>query len=205
MHVCTRDTSIDLLHKEKKCLIRNCVAKPCFWGAMMLPQAVVIVGAMVNGVDNRNGGDGNLLAPSESTGKIPGQDREYPLYDYMPELTIAGRAGKTYHEATCEHVTDRAVHPVGEVRKFKACRECLPEAYTVESVTNMKPRCFFCLGITAFMAGTWTGVMFSFYGVYWTGSGAAVLNDVNGCSTEIVVLAHKIYVSMSGFCVGRFM
>ena len=38
---------------------------------------------------------------------------------YMPELTIAVRAGKAYHKATCEHVTDKAVHPVGEVRNSR--------------------------------------------------------------------------------------
>ena len=63
---------------------------------------------------------------------------------YMPELAIAVRSGKCYHRVTCEHVTDRAVHPMGEVRNFKACKICLPEAYTVETAVKRKPRCFYC-------------------------------------------------------------
>ena len=59
----------------------------------------------------------------------------------MPEVSIAVRSGRAYHKATCEHVADRAVHLVGEVRKFTACRVCLPEAYTVESVCKRTPRC----------------------------------------------------------------
>ena len=58
---------------------------------------------------------------------------------YMPELSIAVRSGKAYHKAACEHVTDQAVHPVDEVRKFTACRVCWPEAYTVESMCKRKP------------------------------------------------------------------
>ena len=90
---------------------------------------------------------------------------------YMPELSIAVRSGKAYHKATFEHVTDRAVHPVGEVRKCTACRVCLPEAYTLESVCKRKPGCFLCPGITAFAAGIWTSVVFSLYGLRLSGIG----------------------------------
>ena len=48
------------------------------------------------------------------------------------------------------------------------------QAYTVESVSKRKPRCFFCPGITAFVAGIWIGVVFSLYGMHLSGIGASV-------------------------------
>ena len=105
---------------------------------------------------------------------MSGQDQEHALHAGI-EHSSAFR--KAYHKATCEHVTDRAVHHVGKVRKFTACKVCLPEAYTVESVTRRKPRCFSCPRIIAFAAGIWIGVVFSCYGLPEPGSSATMLKD----------------------------
>ena len=137
------------------------------WGAMMLPQAMVMAGIAVCVT--------GMAVPAICWRHLKAQERfqvKTRNTHYMPELSIAVRTGKAYHEL---RVSDRAVHLVREVRKFQACKVCLPEAYTVESVTKQKPRRFFCPGITAFAAGIWTGMMFSVYGVYWTGNGAAML------------------------------
>ena len=51
----------------------------------------------------------------------------------------------------CEHVTNGAVHLVGEVRNFKPCKVCLLDVYTVETLVKRKATCNWLASGIAFL------------------------------------------------------
>ena len=128
------------------------------WGAMMLPQAMWMAGIAVL--------FSGMVVFTISWKHMKVQERlnvKTRNTHYMPELAIAVRSGKCYRRVTCERVTDRAVHPVGEVRNFKACEIGRPEVYTVETAVKRKPKCFYLPGMTAYLAGIWSGLTLAIY------------------------------------------
>ena len=130
----------------------------------MLPQAMVVSGTIVWMASLAVSWKCWKFAKRQEIMKEHSKD-----VHYLPELAIVVRHGRRYHMKRCEHISDRAVHPVEKSGTFNPARRAPGRLHGGDNSEKRKVTCYWPASTIGFWAGTWTGVLFSLCGMHLSG------------------------------------